>query len=715
MQNETNKILNELEQGTEMGVIQRKKILDSIDGLEPALEGVLVKTQEANEKLGQIVENTKKEEVQRVKLEPGEQDDMAVQFFSMLKGKPGETPSDERLTELIKPLIPVVEDGKTPTTGELLDLIIPLIPEPEKGEDGKDGKDYILTDQDKDEIVSKIEVPIVEKVIEKTEIIKEVAMKDTAEDIIKKVDKLDETFDYSKLKNKPNLKQLEEKIQTVYNKQSSKTVSLAELDDVNLTGLTKTDGKYDLGSGGGGGGTWGSITGTLSNQTDLQTALDAKVPYTGATANVDLGTYDLITDTITAKSSAGLTLENSAGGDVLHLGNGGGVNATAYGGWNFDGATANTIAIFGASKTLSSASTATYPSLTELAYVKGVTSSIQTQLNAKQNTLKYYAESSTTPSVSPIATGISAVAIGDSAEALGNYTHSIGNGAGYNATNAFNSNFIGSSAGVEATNASISNFIGNGAGSEAINAEYSNFIGYIAGANATNAFNSNFIGSSAGVEATNASNSNFIGNGAGYQATNAESSHFMGVSSGYQATNASGSVFIGYSSGESATNASFSTFIGGVAGSNATDASFSTFIGNGAGQDAVTANNSIFIGIAAGNGDTVNNSSGGTSILIGDSTSTGGFSNSVAIGNTATNTAVNQFMIGSPTKPLNVKTNGVVTLTGYTVATLPTGTLGSTAYVTNALAPTIGSVVVGGGLIKAMVWFNGTSWTVTGL
>ena len=31
-----------------------------------------------------------------------------------------------------------------------------------------------------------------------------------------------------------------------------------------------------IGAGGGGGGTWGSITGTLSNQTDLQTALDAK-------------------------------------------------------------------------------------------------------------------------------------------------------------------------------------------------------------------------------------------------------------------------------------------------------------------------------------------------------------------------------------------------------------------------------------------------------
>ena len=39
---------------------------------------------------------------------------------------------------------------------------------------------------------------------------------------------------------------------------------------------------------------WGKILGTLSNQIDLQTALNAKVPYTGATANVDLGTHNFI-------------------------------------------------------------------------------------------------------------------------------------------------------------------------------------------------------------------------------------------------------------------------------------------------------------------------------------------------------------------------------------------------------------------------------------
>ena len=47
--------------------------------------------------------------------------------------------------------------------------------------------------------------------------------------------------------------------------------------------------------------------------------------------------------------------------------------------------TTNEIAFFNGSTTLSSLTTATYPSLTELSYVKGVTSAIQTQLNAKLN------------------------------------------------------------------------------------------------------------------------------------------------------------------------------------------------------------------------------------------------------------------------------------------------------------------------------------------
>jgi hypothetical protein len=49
--------------------------------------------------------------------------------------------------------------------------------------------------------------------------------------------------------------------------------------------------------------------------------------------------------------------------------------------------TASRIAIFDASKNVKAANTTTYPDLTELSYVKGVTSAIQTQLNGKQATL----------------------------------------------------------------------------------------------------------------------------------------------------------------------------------------------------------------------------------------------------------------------------------------------------------------------------------------
>jgi len=56
-------------------------------------------------------------------------------------------------------------------------------------------------------------------------------------------------------------------------------------------------------------------------------------------------------------------------------------------GLNASGQTINTIASFDGSKNVVSLPTATYPSLTELAYAKGVTSGIQTQLNGKQDTL----------------------------------------------------------------------------------------------------------------------------------------------------------------------------------------------------------------------------------------------------------------------------------------------------------------------------------------
>ena len=47
---------------------------------------------------------------------------------------------------------------------------------------------------------------------------------------------------------------------------------------------------------------------------------------------------------------------------------------------------------------------------------------------------------------------------------------------------------------------------------------------------------------------------------------------------------------------------------------------------------------------------------------------------------------------------------------GYTVATLPAGTVGMRTYVTDATAPTYNGVLTGGGAVTVPVFYNGTAW-----
>mgnify|MGYP001591645943 FL=1 len=50
------------------------------------------------------------------------------------------------------------------------------------------------------------------------------------------------------------------------------------------------------------------------------------------------------------------------------------------------------------------------------------------------------------------------------------------------------------------------------------------------------------------------------------------------------------------------------------------------------------------------------------------------------------------------------------TLKGYTVATLPAGVQGDTAYITDATAPTYLGALVGGGAVVTPVFYNGAAW-----
>jgi len=273
----------------------------------------------------------------------------------------------------------------------------------------------------------------------------------------------------------------------------------------------------------------------------------------------------------------------------------------------------------------------------------------------------------------------------------------LGNGSGYLSTGATQSNFFGFDSGNSATNANNSNFMGNSAGSSASSANNSNFFGNSTGTGATSASNSNFMGSSSGYGATGASHSNFFGYQSGYSATGASFSNFSGYKAGYTATNATTSNFFGYNAGLGASNASYSNLFGYNAGS--------FFTGNNIGT------NNIIIGlnISLPNATTNAINIGGILYGIGANSSLAGNPSIIPVSG-------GKIGIGvvNPSEVLevggNIKANGTIRLKNYTVATLPTGVQGDTAYVTDATAPTYLGLLIGGGSIVTPVFYNGTAW-----
>lgn len=127
---------------------------------------------------------------------------------------------------------------------------------------------------------------------------------------------------------------------------------------------------------------------------------------------------------LTSHASNGSILVNVApftGGTEL------GTNATAYkfaGNINVAGLTASELAATDASKNVVSLPVATYPSLAELVYVKGVTSAIQTQLNAKQALLTNNQVNSLTQIVTTPTRSMPTMTANTTASGVGNYVAS---------------------------------------------------------------------------------------------------------------------------------------------------------------------------------------------------------------------------------------------------------------------------------------------------
>lgn len=134
---------------------------------------------------------------------------------------------EESIDELDKKIKPLTE-SQMEMVSRIVESVVDHVRLKDKGEDGKDGEDYIITDEDKEEIVEElleglpldeivkkvpleeiaklVKVPVVEKIIEKTEVIKEVpiitneikevAVSDTPEQVR---DKLESLIDGEKL------------------------------------------------------------------------------------------------------------------------------------------------------------------------------------------------------------------------------------------------------------------------------------------------------------------------------------------------------------------------------------------------------------------------------------------------------------------------------------------------------------------------------------
>jgi len=100
----------------------------------------------------------------------------------------------------------------------------------------------------------------------------------------------------------------------------------------------------------------------------------------------------------TVVGTSGYGFRDNAGS--IEFKNSGGVWAGigSGGGGSVGPGTINEIAYFNTANSITSLAVATYPSLTELAYVKGVTSAIQTQLDGKQASLGFTPYNATNPS-----------------------------------------------------------------------------------------------------------------------------------------------------------------------------------------------------------------------------------------------------------------------------------------------------------------------------
>ena len=195
-------------------------------------------------------------------------------------------------------------------------------------------------------------------------------------------------------------------------------------------------------------------------------------------------------------------------------------------------------------------------------------------------------------------------------------------------------------------------FAGQGAGSLSMSGNYNTFTGINSGNGITSGSRNSFFGYHSGILTGGGFGNAFFGDETGIQNIIGNGNTIIGSSAGAKVTS-DYNVFIGYGSAPSVTTGIQNVMIGAKAGTSGS---------------VVTGTNNVFIGYDSANGNTADVSG---AVLIGTNTSSGSFSNSIALGAGATNTAANQLMIGSVGSPIN---DMIITGTGFTSCTVDTGT-----------------------------------------
>lgn len=112
---------------------------------------------------------------------------------------------------------------------------------------------------------------------------------------------------------------------------------------------------------------------------------------------------------------------------------------------------------------------------------------------------------------------------------------------------------------------------------------------------------------------------------------------------------------------------------------------------------------------------TLGRSTGNQTVNIANGASASGRTKTVNIGTNGASGSTTVINIGTAyttSNPTITTLNGLIKQQTYTVVNLPAGTSGSRAFVTNALAPSFGAAVVGGGAVGVPVYHDGTSWKV---